>query len=62
MRILGSVLIFLGAGFGLAGCFFGRASWVGLNDRSVPMWVLCELIAALLLLLGLVVRFSRAAQ
>ncbi len=62
MRILGLVLIFIGAGFGLAGCFFGRVSWVGLNDRSVPMWLLCELFAGILLLLGLVVRFSRAAQ
>ena len=62
MRIVGSVLILLGALSGLIGCFFGRASWFGINSRSIPTWVLWEILAAFLLILGAVVRFSRASH
>jgi hypothetical protein len=62
MRILGSALIVLGGLSALIGCFFGRASWVGVNSRSAPTWVLWESLAAFLLILGLVVRISRASH
>lgn len=62
MRLLGNVLSLLGIGFGLAGLLFGRASWFGLNGRSVPTWILLEIAAIILLALGLGIRFSRVAH
>ena len=62
MRLLGYALSLVGVGFGLAGLFFGRASWLGLNGRSVPTWVLLEIAAFVFLALGLGIRFSRVAQ
>lgn len=60
MRILGVMLVLLGVGVGLAGLLFGRASWAGVNQHSIPVWLLLEILACVLLILGLGIRFIRA--
>jgi hypothetical protein len=62
MRVLGLTLVLLGVGFGLAGLFFGRASWVGMNNHSMPTWLLWEILAVILVMLGFGIRFFRAAH
>lgn len=51
------MLAIFGAGFATAGICFGRASWVGVNGHSVPVWLLLESLAAILLLLSLATHF-----
>ena len=62
MRIIGLVVIFLGVGIGVIGLFFGRASWIGLNNHSIPTWVLLEVLAVMLLILGFGIKFYRASH
>lgn len=56
MRIAG-LLIFISLVFGLAGLFFGRASWIGKNARSIPVWLLLEGLALVLLIFAVAIRF-----
>jgi hypothetical protein len=62
MRIFGLTLILLGLSFGLIGLLFGRASWMGLNHHSMPTWLLWEIVAFILLILGLGIRFFRVVR
>jgi hypothetical protein len=62
MRVAALTLIVLAIGFGLTGFLFGRASWVGVNQHSMPTWLLWEILALLSLILGLGIRFFRAGH
>jgi hypothetical protein len=56
MRRVAELLIVLAVVFGLIGLFFGRASWLGMNSHSIPLWKLLEAIAFALLVAGVVMR------
>jgi hypothetical protein len=45
MRRIARLLIILAVGLALGGLFFGRASWIGMNSLSVPVWIMLELVA-----------------
>jgi len=52
MRNLGYLLICLGILCGIIGLLFGRASWLGVNSFTVPTWILWEILAAVLVIGG----------
>jgi hypothetical protein len=56
MRRVAELLMVLAAVFGLIGLFFGRASWLGMNRHSIPLWQLLEAIAFALLVIGVLMR------
>ncbi len=53
MRTIAGLLIIFSLVFGLAGLFFGRAAWIGKNTRSIPIWVLLEVLTIALLIFGI---------
>ena len=57
MRIAG-LLIFSSLVFGLAGLFFGRSSWIGMKTRSIPVWLLLEAVALILLIIVAAIHFQ----
>ncbi len=59
MRMVGTMLAIFGVGFGIAGLFFGRASWVGVNGHSIPVWMLLEALATMLLIPSVAIRLWR---
>ena len=59
MRMKAKILFLAGLGLCLTGLFFGRASWVGVNNHSIATWFLMEWVGAILVISGLALRFIR---
>jgi hypothetical protein len=52
MRNLGYLLICLGVAFGIIGLLFRSPSWVEVNGLTIPIWILWEILAAILVIGG----------
>lgn len=46
----------LAVGFGLGGLFFQSSSWIEMDGRSIPIWLLLEALALAMLIVGFVIR------
>ncbi len=58
MRAITGLLIIFSLVFGLAGLFFGRATWIGRNSRTIPVRFLLEVLALVVFIFGIATRIS----
>ena len=58
MPAIAGLLTIFGLVFGLPGLFFGRAAWFGRNSRTIPVRLLLEMLALVVLILGIATRVS----
>lgn len=56
MRRVARLLMILAVGFGLGGLFFQSSSWIEMDGRSIPIWLLLEALALAMLIVGFVIR------